>query len=158
MSTNSFENFTNFLKNVPPTKAVLVGESLADIATLMRHELASYFGSPNASLQTETTEEPPIALLDVPLLNDAWVSQVRATFHTHGTEIEALLHESAELQNVVNMLKFAVLAGAAPGPNTDLIVAYFERLLAYLARSTQAFTMLHSLAKTVNAVMREHEE
>lgn len=152
---NGFESFTNFLKNVPPTKAVLVGESLADIATLMRHELASFFSSPTDTLPIETS---PLALLDAPLLNDAWVSQVRATFHTHGTEIEALLHESAELQNVVNMLKFAVLASAAPGPNTDQIVAYFERLLAYLARSTQAFTMLHSLAKTVNAVMREHEE
>lgn len=159
MSTNGFDAFTNFLKNVPPTKAVLVEESLTAIATIVRTELVSFMNTLQKS--TQEVDAPvqivPLALAE-PQSTDAWIAHVRQAFHAHGAQIEALAAETPELSTVVAMTKYTMLAQAQAVPGTDQMIAYLERIIAYLEQSSAMLKDLGSLAKTVNAVMREHEE
>lgn len=157
MSSNNLEAFTNFLKNVPPTRAVLVDESLTAIAAIMRSELVAMVNAWEKGQAIEITNEAALPA-SAPQPTDAWIAQVRAAFHAHGPRIEMLAAEIPELSAVVTLIKCTIQAQGVPGPGTDQMITWLERILLYLAQSSAMLKDLGALAKTVNAVMREHEE
>jgi len=157
MNNNSLEGLTAFLKNIPPTRAVLVEESLTAIALVVRSELVALVNM-QAMVQPDAANAETPVLTQEPPGTEAWIAHVRQAFRAHGVQIETLAAETPELAAVVLLIKCQVQTQGTPGPGTDQMVLWLERIIAYLEKSSAMLTDLRSLTKTVNAVMREHEE
>lgn len=141
MADNPFEGISNFFNGIPAPQSDLTPKALESIRQIIREEGMS------KRPVSEPLEE-----------NETWIARTRKTFKLHGHTIEELLKENSQHVYTFSMFKYAILASPPQDNDITSIITQYDQLLEYLEKAAETLKTLYSLARTVNAVMSEHEE